>query len=118
MRTGVMEDAQGSYSHQEEIKGLHVSMENVETESNGRRGMQEYVTMRSLHREVQIYREDNERIMNDLEEILQSINILHKQVNKNSGTKQEVNARQVTNSRSHSRRDDHVNDRMSRSMRI
>jgi hypothetical protein len=31
MRTKVMEDAQGSYSHEEEIKGLHISMENVET---------------------------------------------------------------------------------------
>jgi hypothetical protein len=32
-----MEDAQGSYNHEEEIRGLHVSMGNVETESNGRR---------------------------------------------------------------------------------
>jgi hypothetical protein len=56
MRTGVMEDAQGSYNHEEEIIGLHVSMGNVETESNGRRDRQEPVTMRSLHREVQSYR--------------------------------------------------------------
>jgi hypothetical protein len=40
-------------------------MGNVETESNGRRGVHEPVTMRSLHREVQIYREYNERIMKD-----------------------------------------------------
>jgi hypothetical protein len=32
-----MEDAQGYYSHEEDIIGL-VSMGNVETNSNGRRG--------------------------------------------------------------------------------
>jgi hypothetical protein len=32
-----IEDAQGSYNHEEEIIGLHVSMGNVEIESNGRR---------------------------------------------------------------------------------
>jgi hypothetical protein len=31
MRTRDMEDAQGSYIHEEEIIGLHVSMGNVET---------------------------------------------------------------------------------------
>ena len=70
MRNGVMEDAQGSYNHEEEIIGLHVSMGNDETESNGIRDMQELVTMRSLHREVKSYRDDNERIMKDQEEIL------------------------------------------------
>jgi hypothetical protein len=34
MRIGVMEDAQGYYSHEEEIRGLHVSMWIAETESN------------------------------------------------------------------------------------
>jgi len=51
-----MEDAQGSYSHEDEIKGLHVSMGNAETESNGRRNrvepMELVETMRSLHKEV------------------------------------------------------------------
>jgi hypothetical protein len=59
MRTGVMEYAQRSYIHEEEIKGMHVNMGNVETKSNGRRDRQEPVTMRSLHREVHIYRADN-----------------------------------------------------------
>jgi hypothetical protein len=63
MRTRVMEDVQGSYSHEEETKGLHVSMENAETESNRRRGRQEPATMRSLHREVQSYGAENERNM-------------------------------------------------------
>jgi hypothetical protein len=52
MRTGVMEYSYGYYRHEEEIRGLHFSMGNVEIDSNGRRGRQEPVTMRSLHREV------------------------------------------------------------------
>jgi hypothetical protein len=63
MRTAIMEDAQGFYIHEEEIIGLHVSMGYVETYSNGRRYRHELITMRSLHRQVQSYRDDNERIM-------------------------------------------------------
>jgi len=48
MRTIDMEDSQGSYSHEEEVLGLHVSMGNVETESNGIRDRHEPLTMRSL----------------------------------------------------------------------
>jgi hypothetical protein len=33
-----MEYFQGSYNHEEEFKGLHVSMGNVKTKCNGRRG--------------------------------------------------------------------------------
>jgi hypothetical protein len=50
------------------------------------------------------------------EEILQSLNMLQKQVNKDSGTKQATSARKVSASRSHRKRDDHGNDRKSRSM--
>jgi hypothetical protein len=50
------------------------------------------------------------------EEILHSINILHKKANKYSNTKQESSARQVSESRSHIKGDDHGNDRKSRSM--
>jgi hypothetical protein len=102
----------------EEIKGVHANMENSKTKSNGRRCRHEPVTMRSLHREVQRYREDNERIMKDHKEILQSLNMFHKQVKKDSGTKQEYSVRQVTTSRSHSKTDDHRNDRKSRSMNM
>jgi hypothetical protein len=63
MRIGVMEDSQGSYSHEEEFKVLHVNMGNDETYSNGRRHRKELVTMRSLHREVQSYNNYNERII-------------------------------------------------------
>jgi hypothetical protein len=37
MRTGVMDDAQGSYIHEEEIRGLQVSTGNAEIDSNGRK---------------------------------------------------------------------------------
>ena len=112
-----MEDAQGSYSHEEYIISLHVSTGNAETESNGRTYRKDLVTMRSLHREVQSYMDDNEMIMKDKEEILQILNMLHKKVNKYSGTKQAASARQVSTSRSHRKMDDHKNDRKSRSMR-
>jgi hypothetical protein len=63
MRTKTMEDTQGSYSYEEEFRVMHVSMGNVETESNGGRDRKEPITMRILHREVQSYRDDNETIM-------------------------------------------------------
>jgi hypothetical protein len=47
-----MEDSHGSYIHEEEMRGIHVNMGNAKTYSNGRRGMKEHVTMRSLQREV------------------------------------------------------------------
>ena len=50
MRSIEMEYDQGSYSHEEEFKGIHVSMGNVETKSNGRRERHEPVTMRILQR--------------------------------------------------------------------
>jgi hypothetical protein len=50
MRTTSMEDAQGSYSHEEEFKGLHVNMGNFETKSNGRRDKKEPIIIIILHR--------------------------------------------------------------------
>jgi hypothetical protein len=38
-------------------------MGNDETDSNGRRGRHELVTMIIMHREVESYKVDNERIM-------------------------------------------------------
>jgi hypothetical protein len=116
MSIRVMDDSQGPYSHEEEIIVMHVIMGNVETDSNGRTGRHEHVTMRTLHREVQSYRDDNERIMKAWDEIIQILNMFHKQVNKYYDTKQEANVRQVSASRSQSKRDDHGNDRHSRSM--
>jgi len=48
--------------------------------------MKEPVTMRSLHREVHRYRDDNDGIMKDEEDILYRLNMFHNQVNKDSGT--------------------------------
>jgi hypothetical protein len=42
--------------------------------------------------------------------------MLHKKFKEDSITKKEVSARQVSSSRSHNKRDDHGNDRNSRSM--
>jgi hypothetical protein len=71
--------------------------------------------MITLQREVQSCRVDNEKIMKAWEEILQSLNMLHKQANKDFNANQEANARQMTTSKSHSRRDYHGNDMQSRS---
>jgi hypothetical protein len=49
--------------------------------------------MRSLQREVQIYRDDNQNIMKYQEEILKILNMIQKQVNKHSSTKQEASER-------------------------
>jgi len=52
MMTREMDDAQGSYNHEDEIRGLHIYLVNAEIESNGDRskvGSVELVqTMRSL----------------------------------------------------------------------
>ena len=87
MRIGVMEDAHGYYSHEEEIKGLHFSMGNDKIESNGIRDKQEPVTMRSMHREVENHRADNERMMKEQEKqteinavLLQSLSDLQRQM--------------------------------------
>jgi hypothetical protein len=112
----IMEYSKCSYSREEEFIRLHVSMVNFETKSNGRIDRQEHVTMIILQREVQIYRDDNEMIMKSWEEILQSLNMLQRKANKESGTKQPTSSRQVKTSRSHSRRYEHGNDNNSRSV--
>jgi hypothetical protein len=115
-----MEDAQGSYSHGDEVIGLHVSVGNAKIKSNGHKNIVEPVelveTMRSLQKEAQSYRADNEKMMRTREELLQSLNMLHKKVNKDSSTKQAVSAKQVEVSRSHDRRNDHEGSRQSRSI--
>jgi hypothetical protein len=85
-RTRFFEDAHEYYIHEEEIKVFHVGMGNFETKSNGRRDMQEHVTMKILHTEVQNYRHDHERIMKDQKDIIQSLNMLNNKFNKDSDT--------------------------------
>jgi hypothetical protein len=45
MRNRDMEDSQGSYNHEEEVRGLDVNMGNEETDSNGRRSKVEPMDM-------------------------------------------------------------------------
>jgi hypothetical protein len=47
-RTKTMEDVQGSYNHEEEFRGLHVSIGNFEIDSNGIKDRHEPITMRIL----------------------------------------------------------------------
>jgi hypothetical protein len=63
MRNKFVEHDHGSYIHEEEVIGLHVSMGNSKTNSNGRKGKHESVTMKIMQREAHSYREDNETIM-------------------------------------------------------
>jgi hypothetical protein len=74
MRTKDMEDSKGSYNNEYDIRGLHVNMGNVEFESNGHRRKLEAVelveTMRSLQKEVHIYRVDNDRMIISQEDLL------------------------------------------------
>jgi len=111
-----MEYSQGYYNHEDEFKVIHVSMGNVKMESNTRRGKHEPVTMRILNREVHNYREHNEKIMKAQKKILNILNMLHRQVNKYSSTKQVDSSRHVIASKYHSTRDENGNDRKSRSI--
>jgi hypothetical protein len=52
MRTMEMEYAQGSYIHEKVFIGLHVSMWNAKSNSNGRRDRNVPITMIIFHREV------------------------------------------------------------------
>jgi hypothetical protein len=60
-----MEDGQGPYIHEEEVRGLNINIEEIE--SNGHRKRMESLelveTIRSLKMEVQSCRDDNERML-------------------------------------------------------
>jgi hypothetical protein len=63
-----MEDAQRTYNYEDEVMGFGVSMGNAGTKSNGHEeGKEESMnlveTIKSLQRDVQIYKADNERLM-------------------------------------------------------
>jgi hypothetical protein len=115
-----MEDGQGPYSHEEEVRGLNISVGNEETKSNGiEREMEplELVeTMRSLNMEVQSCRDDNERLLKVQEkqnqlntQLLQSLNQLQRKIKNGLGSRHEEEGR------SHARRDSHRISRHSRS---
>jgi hypothetical protein len=63
-----MEDAQRTYNYEDEVRGLGVSMGNAGTKSNGHgEGKEESMnlveTIKSLQRDVQSYKVDNEKLM-------------------------------------------------------
>jgi 50S ribosomal subunit-associated GTPase HflX len=71
-RSKGMEDAHRTYNHEDEVRGLYVSMGNEGTKSNGHReGKEESMnlveTIKSLQKDVQSYKDDNERLMKSKE---------------------------------------------------
>ena len=72
MRINGMNDSRDPYELEADAMGENIRVGNVETESNGRRYQETppnfLATMRSLWVEMQIYREDNERLVKAQEE--------------------------------------------------
>jgi hypothetical protein len=69
-----MEDTQGAYSQEDEIRGMYVNMGNEGTNSNGHgEGKEESMnlveTIKSLQKDVQSYKDDNERLMKSKEQV-------------------------------------------------
>jgi hypothetical protein len=67
-----MEDTQGAYIQEYEIKEMYVHMCNEGTNSNGHgEGKEEIMNLveaiKSLQKDVQSYKVDNERLMKDTE---------------------------------------------------
>jgi hypothetical protein len=64
----IIEYSQWDYIHEHEIRGMYVNMENEGTNSNGHgEGKEEIMklveTIKRLKKDVQSYKDDNERIM-------------------------------------------------------
>jgi hypothetical protein len=89
-----MEDTQGAYNHEDEIRGMYVNMGNEGTNSNGHgEGKEESMnlveTIKSLQKDVQSYKDDNERLMKSKEQqegfnikLMQSLDIIEKKMDK------------------------------------
>jgi hypothetical protein len=89
-----MEDAHRTYNHEEEVKGLYVSMGNERTESNGHKeGKEESMnlveTIKSLLKDVQSYKDDNEKLKKAKEKqdgfnikLMQILDIIEKNMDK------------------------------------
>lgn len=94
-----MEDTQEAYSHEEEVRGINISLRNAKTKFHGHRegkakNIELLETMRSLKREVLSYRADNERSRRAQKEqnhintqLLQSLNNLQRKIHKESSTR-------------------------------
>jgi hypothetical protein len=93
-----MEEAQGTYSQEDEIKVMDFHLGIGGTNSNGHgEGMDENMNMveiiKELQRDVQRHKADNERLMRSKEKLedfnmklMQSLNIIEKKLDKESGS--------------------------------
>ena len=68
-----MEEAQGTYSKEDEIRGMDVHFGIEGTNSNGHgdernENMNMVETIKNLQKDVQIHKDDNERLMKDKEQ--------------------------------------------------
>jgi hypothetical protein len=89
-----MEYAQGAYNHEYEIRGMYVNIGNEGTNSNGHgEGKEESMnlveTIKILQKDVQSYKDDNERLMKSKEQqegfninLMQSLDIIEKKMDK------------------------------------
>jgi hypothetical protein len=89
-----MEDAQRTYNHEYEVRGLYVCMGNEGTKSNRHRedkeeSMNLVETIKSLKKDVKSYKVDNERLMKSKEQqdgfnikLLHSLDIIDKKMDK------------------------------------
>jgi hypothetical protein len=113
-----MEDGQRPDIHEEEVRGLNINIEEIESNEHRKRmeSLELVETIRSLKMEVQSCRDDNERMLKAQEEknqlntqLLQSLNHLQKKMKNGSGSRYEEGGRV------HSRRENHGRSRHSRS---
>jgi hypothetical protein len=94
-----MEEAQGTYSQEDDIRGMDVHLGIEGTNSNGHgegrdENMNMVETIKNLQKDVQSHRDDNESLMRDKEQqedlkmkLLQSLNIIEKNLDKESGSR-------------------------------
>jgi hypothetical protein len=93
-----MEEAQGTYSQEDEIRGMDVHLGIEGTNSNGHgeerdENMNMAETIKNLQKDVQSHKDDNERLMRAKEQqddfnmkLLESLNIIEKKLDKESGS--------------------------------
>jgi predicted RNase H-like nuclease (RuvC/YqgF family) len=105
-----MEDAQRTYIHEDEVRGLYFNMGNQGTKSNGHReGKEESMnlveTIKSLQKYVQSYKDDNERLMKSKEQqegfnikLMKSLDRIEKKMDK------EIESSKSRSHRSHDER--------------
>jgi hypothetical protein len=125
-----MEEAQGTYSHEDEIRGMDVHLGIEGTNFNGHgdernENMNMAETIKNLQKDVQSHKSNNERLMRAKEQqddfnmnLLESLNIIQKKLDKESGSSksgsrrpsdEKIKARSVSRHHQHSPR--HSNKR-------